>query len=125
MQQNNTLPEIKQKARLDKFRGVFFMAYFLAGRNLRKRAALKFEQCTWGMSKSAQKLFCNAQNRAGVKRKIKIQVVELKYSRVMENKFLGIRASQKSSTIKKFVWHVLCFLLPNARAQKKHFALYA
>lgn len=41
MQQNNTLPEIKQKARLDKFRGVFFMAYFLAGRNLRKRAALK------------------------------------------------------------------------------------
>lgn len=47
------------------------------------------------MSKSAQKLFCNAQNRAGVKRKIKIQVVELKYSRVMENKFLGIRASQK------------------------------
>ena len=60
-----------------------------------------------------------------MKRKIKIQVVELKYSRVMENKFLGIRASQKSSTIKKFVWHVLCFLLPNARAQKKHFALYA
>lgn len=37
----------------------------------------------------------------GVKRKIKIQVVELKYSRVMENKFLGIRASQKSYPIKK------------------------
>lgn len=28
--QNKTLPEIKQKARLDKFRGVFFMAHFLA-----------------------------------------------------------------------------------------------
>ncbi len=53
------------------------------------------------MSKSAQKLFCNAQNRAGVKRKIKIQVVELKYSRVMENKFLGIRASQKKFCDKK------------------------
>lgn len=37
----------------------------------------------------------------GEERKIKIQVVELKYSRVMENKFLGIRASQKSYPIKK------------------------
>ncbi len=53
------------------------------------------------MPKSAQKLFCNPQNRAGVKRKIKIQVVELKYSRVMENKFLGIRASQKKFYDKK------------------------
>lgn len=53
------------------------------------------------MSKSAQKLFCNAQNRAGVKRKIKIQVVELKYSRAMENKFLGIRTSQKKFYDKK------------------------
>lgn len=88
------------------------MAYFLAGRNLRKRAALKFAQCTWGMSKSAQKLFCNAQNRAGVKRKIKIQVVELKYSRVMENKFLGIRASQKKFYDKK-VCLECSFLLPN------------
>lgn len=60
-----------------------------------------------------------------MKRKIKIQVVELKYSRVMENKFLGIRASQKKFYDKKVCLHVLCFLLPNARAQKKHFALYA
>ena len=36
-----------------------------------------------------------------MKRKIKIQVVELKYSRVMENKFLGIRASQKKFYDKK------------------------
>lgn len=71
------------------------------------------------MSKSAQKLFCNAQNRTGVKRKIKIQVVELKYSRVMENKFLGIRASQKKFYDKKVCLAWLCFLLPNARAQKK------
>lgn len=44
----------------------------------------------------------------------------------MENKFLGIRASQKKFyDKKKFVWHLFCFLSPNARAQKKHFALYA
>lgn len=41
------------------------------------------------------------QTSAGVKRKIKIQVVELKYSRVMENKFLGIRTSQKKFYDKK------------------------
>lgn len=56
----------------------------------------------------------------GEERKIKIQVVELKYSRVMENKFLGIRASQKSYPIKKkFVWHLFCFLSPNARIHEK------
>lgn len=55
----------------------------------------------------------------GVKRKIKIQVVELKYSRVMENKFLGIRASQKCSLIKKSLFGMcFTFLSPNARAQK-------
>ena len=37
----------------------------------------------------------------------------------MENKFLGIRASQKSYPIKKFVWHLFCFLSPNARIHEK------
>lgn len=45
----------------------------------------------------------------GEERKIKIQVVELKYSRVMENKFLGIRASQKSYPIKKSLFGI-CFV---------------
>lgn len=55
----------------------------------------------------------------GVKRKIKIQVVELKYSRVMENKFLGIRASQKSYPIKKVCLAFVLFLSPNARIHEK------
>lgn len=63
------------------------------------------------MSKSAQKFFCNAQNRGGEERKIKIQVVELKYSRVMENKFLGIRASQKSYPIKKVCLAFVLFFI--------------
>lgn len=95
------------------------MAYFLAGRNLRKRAALKFEQCTWGMSKSAQKLFCNAQNRAGVKRKIKIQVVELKYSRVMENKFLGNKSLAKMFSDKKVCLACILLFYRQTRGLKK------
>lgn len=46
-----------------------------------------------------------------MKRKIKIQVVELKYSRVMENKFLGIRASQKSYPIKKVCLAFVLFFI--------------
>lgn len=47
----------------------------------------------------------------GVKRKIKIQVVELKYSRVMENKFLGIRASQKKFYDKKVCLAFVLFFI--------------
>lgn len=61
----------------------------------------------------------------GEERKIKIQVVELKYSRVMENKFLGIRASQKSYPIKKFVWHLFCFYRQTRGSMKKLRALRA
>lgn len=60
----------------------------------------------------------------GVKRKIKIQVVELKYSRVMENKFLGIRASQKSYPIKKSLFGI-CFYRQTRGSMKKLRALRA
>ena len=55
----------------------------------------------------------------GVKRKIKIQVVELKYSRVMENKFLGIRASQKSYPIKKSLFGICFVFYRQTRGLKK------
>lgn len=62
----------------------------------------------------------------GEERKIKIQVVELKYSRVMENKFLGIRASQKSYPIKKSLFGICFVFYRQTRGlKKKHFALYA
>ena len=47
----------------------------------------------------------------GEERKIKIQVVELKYSRVMENKFLGIRASQKKFYDKKVCLAFVLFFI--------------
>lgn len=59
--------------------------------------------------KARKNFFAMRKIGRGEERKIKIQVVELKYSRVMENKFLGIRASQKSYPIKKSLFGI-CFV---------------
>ena len=84
---------------------------------MRKRAHKYFSKViAHGICLKARKnFFAMRKIGRGEERKIKIQVVELKYSRVMENKFLGIRASQKSYPIKKSLFGI-CFVFIAKRA---------
>lgn len=80
---------------------------------MRKRAHKDFSKViAHGICLKARKnFFVMRKIGRGEKRKIKIQVVELKYSRVMENKFWGIRASQKSYPIKKVCLAFVLFFI--------------
>ena len=59
-----------------------------------------------------------------MKRKIKIQVVELKYSRVMENKFLGNKSLAKILSDKKSLFGMFFFVAKHC-AHKNSSALRA